>query len=80
LKSYGEDWKDSLIKISLHRRGSQEVETVEISGEHKKKTSETYRYKLHLQTPIDFDDIITVEFDLVSGTNFKLIGMTLCSF
>lgn len=80
LKSYGKTWANSKVKISISSKKKSSKEIIYISGVHEKKTSETFKEKLYLENEFGFDEEILISFELISGTAFKIIGLTLCSF
>jgi len=85
LRSYGEKWKDSKAKFALSRVLPDNAKVVaehEIDGVW---ADENYHYSLILSETIRLDEEveigekITLQGDLVSGSHFKVMGMTLCN-
>lgn len=84
--SYGDNFKDSVLKVILHvNSGSSEeeqnVSEHSISGYHTTLTS------IHIPTKIELPgggakegDTILVEVKLLSGSYFKINGMALCTY
>jgi len=94
MKSYGAKWEGSRIRITAIRReassGGYEklVEAMEISGEHNKKTSETYAHEMVLAGAKSEEGSkmadeggsgdLKVDVELIGGSTFKIMGMAFC--
>jgi len=73
MKSYGDNWENSLMRVSLIDKNiSTEITT--LSGFHDKETSEMYTEEIALNAT----SRLRMAMDLVGGTTFKLMGITVC--
>ena len=83
LRSYGEKWEGSKLKVQAWS-GDKLLASDEIIGFHDKNTSETYNIKMKLidkesaspGIPVGSD--LKITFELVGGTTFKISGMAIC--
>ena len=95
MKSYGKKWENS--KIQVEAKISKQVGTpdektysnsIEITGFHDKKTSETYTAQLNLASKengiiqddngFSKSDSLKVRITLIGGSTFKIMGMAFC--
>jgi hypothetical protein len=82
MKSYGSKWEGSLVvmttTITKHNKKDAAPSSIEyeFSGCHDDTTSVTYTNKV----PIDANvgDDVTLQFQLVAGETFKIMGMAIC--
>lgn len=86
MKSYGEKWKDSKVRIEAYVDRSGEspshtpAKTLEISGIHDRHTSETYNHYLDLGSQeATSQDSLRIKFVLIGGNTFKFMGMAFCN-
>ncbi len=91
MKSYGEKWEGSEMRMtasisssstsaSPHNQNHTKAASMNILGIHDKNTSETYTHALVLEDDQVAmpNDRLTVQFDLVGGSTFKITGMLFC--
>jgi len=88
MKSYGKAWENSRIQIRLGRQrggGRNMVPPIEIiqehqlDGSHAKNTSEMYIERMTLRQPLTHSDVLLrITVTLLSGTNFKIMGLLVC--
>jgi hypothetical protein len=81
LRSYGEKWKDSRAKFTIRRKTTdEEVELLEdeISGVHDREFSLTLSQELKLPHTIHKGETLSIQVDLVSGSAFKIMGLSIC--
>ena len=80
LKSYGERWKHSRLRIKLdheeHGTSLTPILVRDVVGFHAKNTSELYVERISL--PRIIEERIRVELTLASGKAFKIMGMLVC--
>ena len=81
LKSYGEYWMDSLLRIhTRHPDKDTELGTFEVSGYHTARTSVSYSHKFALDVgKMQPGSPIEARFDLVGGRAFRMVGLLFCS-
>ncbi|GFH44422.1 hypothetical protein CTEN210_00896 [Chaetoceros tenuissimus] len=79
LVSYGEKWKDSRARFILNI-GTETIATEEISGVHDFKYSLTLPQTVTLRKVIPKGQPFTLKVDLIGGTMFKILGMSLCKY
>jgi len=86
MKSYGERWKDSVLRVSCLSRLSNTTEWVQLlhqddflAGTHAKNTSESYTHEIMLAKQVSSGSHLRVELELVNGSTFKIMGLTVCS-
>ena len=81
LKSYGEYWMDSLLRIhTRHPDKDTELGTFEVSGYHTARTSVSYSHKFALDIgKMKPGSPIEARFDLVGGRAFRMVGLLFCS-
>ncbi|CAB9497432.1 expressed unknown protein [Seminavis robusta] len=81
LKSYGERWEQSRLRIQLDRvaQGSSKVSmlTKDLVGFHGKNTSEMYVERMVLAEPIT-QERLRLEARFESGKVFKIMGLLVC--
>eukprot|EP00581_Thalassiosira_minuscula_P005979 CAMPEP_0183735836 /NCGR_PEP_ID=MMETSP0737-20130205/47727_1 /TAXON_ID=385413 /ORGANISM="Thalassiosira miniscula, Strain CCMP1093" /LENGTH=767 /DNA_ID=CAMNT_0025969687 /DNA_START=103 /DNA_END=2406 /DNA_ORIENTATION=+ len=92
MRSYGEKWEGSTVKVEVWSDGTTLLASESIVGFHDKKTSETYNIKMRLGS-VSGDDSdkqqkreegavvgsdLKITFELVGGTTFKISGMAIC--
>ena len=86
MKSYGEEWEGSELRVKafvVSNNMSSLTSEVNMLGYHDQHTSETYSDKVAIGTtegapPIMPGDRLRLQFDLIGGGTFKLIGVLLC--
>ena len=87
MTSYGAKWESSNIRVEAFSRkegeGDKEYEklgnSMEISGEHSKQTSETYVHEMQLgAAAAAVGGDLKVDVELIGGSTFKLMGMAFC--
>uniref|UniRef100_A0A7S4AQF9 Uncharacterized protein n=1 Tax=Pseudo-nitzschia australis TaxID=44445 RepID=A0A7S4AQF9_9STRA len=85
MKSYGTKWENSELEAKIWSApsspGQQQVLLDEryILGTHSKNTSEMYTEEIVLSERVDAGQKFQVEFKLVGGETFKLMGLAVCS-
>ena len=77
MRSYGEKWSDSRLKVDVYS-GSELIKTEEVIGYHEKKTSETYNIKMKLARGVKAGEDVRIQLELVGGSTFKISGMAVC--
>ena len=82
MKSYGEKWKDSRAKFSVRSSANETAlfAEFELSGENDVPYSLTYSEKFELVTTVNKGESLSLRFDLVKGSAFKVLGMMLCLY
>jgi hypothetical protein len=82
MKSYGSKWRNSVaeMQVFVQKRGESteiDVRIMSIKGYHEKRTSESYQntFVLPAEQEIQPGDNLRLQFDLVSGSTFKITGM-----
>jgi len=82
MKSYSDKWKQSLLKVSISvvkKDNSIASREYTISGYHEMETSVHYTHKLALpEEGAKPGDLISVKFEMLSGSEFKIAGMAFC--
>ena len=87
MTSYGTKWESSNIRVEAFSRkegeGDKEYDklgnSMEISGEHSKQTSETYVHEMQLgAAAAAVGGDLKVDVELIGGSTFKLMGMAFC--
>jgi hypothetical protein len=85
MKSYGTKWQNSELEIKIWSVPSTDqqdqilLEQRNMSGTHNKETSEMYTEEIVLSKPVDAGEKMQLEFKLVGGETFKIMGLAVCS-
>ena len=81
IKSYGEKWKDSMLRITArHPHTKTGLGVFFVSGLHGSSTSVPYVHKFLLDpSNLTVGKPVEARFDLVGGYEFKIIGLMFCS-
>jgi hypothetical protein len=90
MKSYGENWDNSRVKLTIfdHQVVGVEADTsvawkliksAELEGFHNKTTSEMYTERIVLSEPVSAGRSLKLTVTLVSGKTFKIMGLAICS-
>ena len=93
MKSYGEKWSNSKIKVdayfTIKGNTEEQIKSMDITGFHDKNTSETYTAQLDLVSNNSNNDIVNgvqaleverlkLRITLIGGMTFKIMGMAFC--
>jgi hypothetical protein len=83
MKSYGEKWSNSNAKIRFLSKADgattwSELTSVDVSGVHKRSTSETYVVGVEMPSRVPAHSTFRMSMKLTSGGTFKLMGLTVC--
>jgi hypothetical protein len=87
MTSYGAKWEGSNIRVEVFFRKEKGDDkayeklgnSIFLSGEHSKQTSETYIHEMQLgTTAATVGGDLKVDVELIGGTTFKLMGMAFC--
>ena len=86
MKSYGERWKDSTLRVSTLVQTTnstklwRDIAPRRIEGKpFQEYASESYSLEKKLDANIHIGDNLRIELELVNGTTFKIMGLTICS-
>eukprot|EP00578_Thalassiosira_sp_NH16_P012189 CAMPEP_0181115994 /NCGR_PEP_ID=MMETSP1071-20121207/21718_1 /TAXON_ID=35127 /ORGANISM="Thalassiosira sp., Strain NH16" /LENGTH=655 /DNA_ID=CAMNT_0023200217 /DNA_START=129 /DNA_END=2096 /DNA_ORIENTATION=+ len=87
LRSYGEKWKDSLVKFNVSRKsdsdsdnGSDDVlSEVNIAGVSDDEHSLTLSQEITLSETIRKGETMKIKVELIGGTTFKIMGLMICN-
>ncbi|CAB9523611.1 expressed unknown protein [Seminavis robusta] len=87
MKSYGERWADSTVRLDVLASDSAEASdsvsdwktllSNEFVGYHSKNTSETYHHTIHLPSEYRISKL-RLAITLVNGNTFKIMGLLAC--
>lgn len=86
MKSYGERWENSTIKLDILSKPANEsgfisnwttISSVRLSGYHAKNTSETYTETIKLSSDFLIQQL-RVAITLINGETFKIMGLLVC--
>lgn len=88
MRSYGEKWENSTVEVNISALSGGDGEnnnttfsllhTERIKGFHSKETSELYPLDVQLPSSITPPSTLRIEFRLVGGTTFKIMGLAFC--
>jgi len=87
MKSYGDKWANSTIRVQLstlpiNSDGNKEwsvLSSADLYGFHDKKTSEMYTESMELTRVAAAKDHLRLSITLINGTTFKIMGLAICS-
>jgi hypothetical protein len=87
MKSYGEKWMDSTIRLEVKAKSSSQaidpsadwvtLSSIELTGWHAKSTSETFTETLRFGNAADIQQL-QVAATLIKGETFKIMGLLAC--
>jgi len=80
MKSYGEKWKDSRVKITILGSSSNTNTTTELRGSHESQVSIAFTEEIHLTEPVLQHSNLQLHVELVGGTTFKVLGLMVCAW
>ena len=79
MRSYGEKWKDSKARFSVTSNNSTLAQH-DIDGVHELEHSLTLIERFTLSKSVKKGETLSLKVDLISGSAFKVMGMTICRY